>query len=138
MRRIASIKGIFASFAKTCFEAAVGIWSAGRREKWHFLLVLLDFSSFLPIAHNPEVVGSSPASATKENTTQTGGVFFGYDSMLRSYHLLVVRPTSVARWVSEGSAADEATRAQCSGLYFQGGFARRRKYRVPQTGLQNR
>ena len=26
-------------------------------------------------AHNPEVVGSSPASATKENTTQTGGVF---------------------------------------------------------------
>ena len=29
-------------------------------------------------AHNPEVVGSSPASATNENTTQTGGVFFGY------------------------------------------------------------
>ena len=28
-------------------------------------------------AHNPEVVGSSPASATKENTTQSGGVFFG-------------------------------------------------------------
>ena len=26
-------------------------------------------------AHNPEVVGSSPASATKENTTQPGGVF---------------------------------------------------------------
>ena len=56
-------------------------------------------------SHNPEVVGSSPASATKENTTQTGGVFFGYDSMLRSYHLLVVRSTSIARWVSEGSAA---------------------------------
>ena len=30
-------------------------------------------------AHNPEVVGSSPASATKGNTTHSGGVFFGYD-----------------------------------------------------------
>ena len=48
---------------------------------------------------------SRPFVVAKENTTQTGGVFFGYDSMLRSYHLLVVRSTSVARWVSEGSAA---------------------------------
>ncbi len=33
--------------------------------------------------HNPEVVGSSPASATKENTTQTGGVFFGYEASFK-------------------------------------------------------
>ena len=30
--------------------------------------------------------------------------------------------------------ADEATRASGSGLYFQGGFDRRRKYRAPQQG----
>ena len=33
------------------------------------------------------------------------GFLFGYDSMLRSYHLRVMSPTSVARWVSEPTAA---------------------------------
>ena len=33
--------------------------------------------NYISTSHNPEVVGSSPASATKENTTQPGGVFFG-------------------------------------------------------------
>ena len=41
-------------------------------------------------AHNPEVVGSSPASATKENTLSFDRVFFSYIClrrvmMLRSY-----------------------------------------------------
>ena len=33
------------------------------------------------------------------------GFLFGYDSMLRSYHLRVMRPTSVARPVSDPTAA---------------------------------
>ena len=38
-------------------------------------------------AHNPEVVGSSPASATKKKPHPSGwGFLFGCDSMLRSYH----------------------------------------------------
>ena len=38
-------------------------------------------------AHNPEVVGSSPASATRKNPHPSGwGFLFGCDSWLRSYH----------------------------------------------------
>jgi hypothetical protein len=59
----------------------------------------------VPVNHSFVFSKSVIPTRTKENTTQTGGVFFGYDSMLRSYHLRGVRPTSVARWVSEGSAA---------------------------------
>ena len=59
-------KGRFASFAKTCFETAVGVWSAKTGEKTRFSLRLLGFLDLFTGAHNPEVVGSSPASATKK------------------------------------------------------------------------
>ena len=36
----------------------------------------------------------------KETSSERMGFLFGYDSMLRSYHLRVMRPTSVARWAS--------------------------------------
>ena len=48
-------------------------------------------------AHNPEVVGSSPASATKKNTTRQGGVLFGYEEKPK-------RPPGPEG--SEGNAAD--------------------------------
>ena len=70
------MKGSVVSFAKICFETSVGGWSAWTGKKPRFLIALLAFSCTDLIAHNPEVVGSSPASATrKENTTQPGGVF---------------------------------------------------------------
>ena len=52
------------SFAKTCFGASVGVWSAKKGGKTGFSLVLLDFLERMPGAHNPEAVGSSPTSAT--------------------------------------------------------------------------
>ena len=62
--------------------------------------------------------------------------FFGCDSMLRSYHLgyetdersSLGHEPDRRRWREEGG------RSECRGLYFQGGFDRRRKYRAPQTG----
>ena len=52
------------SFAKTCFESSVGEWSAKTGNRGWFLLDFLAFCQLDSCAHNPEVVGSSPASAT--------------------------------------------------------------------------
>ena len=54
------------TFAETCFEQFVGEWSAKTRKQAGFSLVFFAFSHLDLCAHNPEVVGSSPASATKE------------------------------------------------------------------------
>ena len=51
-------------FAKTCFDPTVGGWSARRGKKGGFLIAFLAFFSTDLIAHNPEVVGSSPADPT--------------------------------------------------------------------------
>ena len=53
-----------ATFAKTCFEMSVGEWSARTGNNPGSLLVFLALWHFDSCAHNPEVVGSSPASAT--------------------------------------------------------------------------
>ena len=59
-------------------------------------------------AHNPEVVGSSPASATKENTTRLGGVFFGYEERFQ--------PTSGFPEGSEPTAAGNAGKKIACGV----------------------
>ena len=59
-----SAKAIDGIFAKTCFDGSVGIWSARTEQKPRFLIAFLDFFLTDAIAHNPKVVGSSPASAT--------------------------------------------------------------------------
>ena len=56
------------SFAKTCFDTSIGEWSAKTGNHPGSLLVFLALWYFDSSAHNPEVVGSSPASATKEPT----------------------------------------------------------------------
>ena len=50
-------------------------------------------------------------SPSKRNPIHSDGVFFfGYGSMLRICHLCVMRPTSVARWGSEPTAAGGGNR----------------------------
>jgi hypothetical protein len=61
-----SAKAIGGIFAKTCFETAVGVWSARRGEKTRFLIAFFGFSDSELIAHNRSLVGSSPA--TRANT----------------------------------------------------------------------
>ena len=56
-------------------------------------------------AHNPEVVGSSPASATKKEHHPFGWCSFLVVAACFAAATLVMSPTSVARWVSERSAA---------------------------------
>ena len=104
MGRKGSAEGIFVSFAKTCFDGSVGVWSAQTGKNTCFLITFLAFWGTELSAHNPEVVGSSPASATKEKPIHSDGFFFGYGSRLCLCHR-VMRSASVARWVSEGSAA---------------------------------
>ncbi|MBQ7768034.1 MAG: hypothetical protein IJ403_04045 [Oscillospiraceae bacterium] len=62
--------------------------------------------------HNPEVVGSSPASATKKNTTHPGGVLFGYDSILCSYHLRVIESDERSSLGRKGLALPAADAAR--------------------------
>ena len=64
--RSESARGRDGSFAKTCFETAVGEWSARTGKHPGSLLVFFALWHFDSSAHNPEVVGSSPASATKK------------------------------------------------------------------------
>ena len=59
-----SAKGIDDSFAKSCFDGSVGVWSARTEQKCRFLIAFLAFSEGLIGAHNPEVVGSSPVTGT--------------------------------------------------------------------------
>ena len=58
--------GLAARVAKTCLDSSVGEWSAKTRKDSWFVLSCFAFSGLDSCAHNPEVVGSSPASATKE------------------------------------------------------------------------
>ena len=71
--RKGSAKGSVASFAKTWFDGSVGVWSARTEQKPRFLIALLAFSSTESSAHNPEVVGSSPASATISQASLSQG-----------------------------------------------------------------
>ena len=64
MGRKGSAEGSVGSFAKTCFETSVGVWSAQMGKSTWILIAFLGFFSTEFSAHNPEVVGSSPASAT--------------------------------------------------------------------------
>ena len=64
--RSGSARGRDGSFAKICFETSVGEWSARTGNNPGSLLVFLTLWHFDSSAHNPEVVGSSPASATKK------------------------------------------------------------------------
>ena len=65
-----------ATFAKTCFETAVGEWSAKTGNHPGSSLVFLALWYFDSSAHNPEVVGSSPASATKKFSHPFGWLNF--------------------------------------------------------------
>ena len=58
------------TFAKTCLDPSVGKWSARTGNNPGSLLVFLVLWHFDSCAHNPEVVGSSPASATKNHRFQ--------------------------------------------------------------------
>ena len=70
-------RGRDGTFAKTCFETAVGEWSARTGNNPGSLLVFLVLWHFDSCAHNPEVVGSSPASATiKTPDFERNPVFF--------------------------------------------------------------
>ena len=64
------------NFAKTCFETAVGECSAKTGNHPGSLLVFLALWHFDSSAHNPEVVGSSPASATKKISHPFGWLIF--------------------------------------------------------------
>ena len=56
--------------------------------------------------HNPEVVGSSPASATKKERPPIRVVFsFSWLAKQARIELRVMSRTSVARWGSEATAA---------------------------------
>ena len=75
-------------------------------------------------AHNPEVVGSSPASATRKEKVIPNGVAFFFSGLAKQARtdLRVMSPTSVARCGKRGErrrGAGGATLAQCSGLYFR-------------------
>ena len=65
-KRVAA--GLDARVAKTCLDRSVGEWSAKTREDACFVLACFAFSGLDPCTHNPEVVGSSPASATIKTT----------------------------------------------------------------------
>ena len=66
--RIGSTTGGRNSFAKTRFSNFVGVSSAEIPQKVGVLITFLGVSDFLRCAHNPEVGGSSPSSATRFNT----------------------------------------------------------------------
>ena len=66
--RKGSTGGTDTIFAKTWFETSVGKWSARTGKNTGFLIACLALLGVDSSAHNPEVVGSSPASATKELT----------------------------------------------------------------------
>ena len=61
------------NFAKICFEIPVGEWSARTGKHPGSLLVFFALWHFDSGAHNPEVVGSSPASATISQASLSHG-----------------------------------------------------------------
>ena len=101
MGKQGSAKGSGGNFAETCFETSVGVWSARVGEKHRFLIACFAFSQPELSAHNPEVVGSSPASATrKETAIPIGMAFFFYPACVASFGSTSGFPEG-----SEGSAA---------------------------------
>ena len=72
--RQGSVRERDGTFAKTCLETSVGEWSARTGKNPCSLLVFLALWHFDSCAHNPEVVGSSPASAT----IKTPGIHYEY------------------------------------------------------------
>ena len=89
-------------------------------------------------AHNPEVVGSNPSSATKEKLPHqlVWGFFFCYGVLICPFQ--IVSPTSVVRWGKRPTAAGgrvqggrfgaavEKIKDECEST--------RRFFRVPQEG----
>ena len=62
-------QGQFLHFkCKTILCLLVSEWSAQRWPKPRFVIAVLRVWSLGSIAHNPEVVGSNPASATTKNS----------------------------------------------------------------------
>jgi len=53
------------SLARALAEGSVGVWSARTQKKAHNSFPWVGGFHFLPISHNPEVVGSNPAPATR-------------------------------------------------------------------------
>ncbi len=96
--RKGSTQGFVGSIAKTCFDGSVGVWSARMGQKSRFLIAFLAFSEPELSAHNPEVVGSSPASATRKRKDHPNGWSFLFWLAKQALSdLRVMRPTSVVR-----------------------------------------
>ena len=62
------LRGICETFDLPPVRAPVGVWSACFVRKTRFFLAPIAFSERVSCAHNPEVAGSSPASATRPKT----------------------------------------------------------------------
>ena len=91
-------------------------------------------------AHNPEVAGSNPVSATKKQGSQMTALFFGCKDRKRAA-LLFVRPTSAARWEKNAPAAGGGCREHSFSAAVEILFGRPRpnkKFRAPQGGLNER
>ena len=71
--RKGSTGGTDTSFAKACFEMSVGKWSARTGKNTGSLIACLALLEVDSSAHNPEVVGSSPASATIRKASLSHG-----------------------------------------------------------------
>ena len=56
---------------RTAQKPPVGVWSARTQKKAHNSLAWVDSFHFLPISHNPEVVGSNPAPATIRKSSKS-------------------------------------------------------------------
>ena len=74
--RRGSADGMCGSFAKTCFSESVGVWSAKANPKVRFVIAFFVTLRNLRCAHNPEVGGSSPSSATITDTVNDTIVSF--------------------------------------------------------------
>ena len=81
--RIGSAKAIGVIFAKACFEPSVGVWSAWAGKKPRFLIACIALLGPELSAHNPEVVGSSPASATRKGKVIPTGMAFFFSLFVR-------------------------------------------------------
>ena len=75
MGRKGSASGVDGNFAKTCFESAVGAWSAWSGKEDRFLLVFLAFSVTDLIAHNPEGNEATAAGGGRREGAVSAAVY---------------------------------------------------------------